>query len=78
MQAGLSSLFMACMSGHLDVVRLLLANKADANLQDQVHCHSVQSSHSKAPHTHLPLVRQASFFKQLMKEQRQHVWFVGE
>ncbi len=26
------------MNGHLDVVRLLLDSKADANLADQVHC----------------------------------------
>jgi hypothetical protein len=36
MQAGLTSLFMASMNGHLDVVRLLLERKADANLADQV------------------------------------------
>jgi hypothetical protein len=35
-QAGLTSLFTASMSGHLDVVRLLLDSKADANLADQV------------------------------------------
>ena len=33
---------MASMNGHLDVVRLLLDSKADANLADQVH--SVQLS----------------------------------
>jgi ankyrin repeat protein len=35
-QAGLTGLFMASMNGHLDVVRLLLESKADANLADQV------------------------------------------
>ncbi len=35
-QAGLSGLFMASMNGHLDVVRLLLDSKANANLADQV------------------------------------------
>ncbi len=33
-QAGLTSLFMASMNGHLEVVRLLLENKADANLAE--------------------------------------------
>jgi hypothetical protein len=35
-QTGLTGLFMASMNGHLDVVRLLLDSKADANLADQV------------------------------------------
>jgi ankyrin repeat protein len=35
-QAGFTGLFMASMNGHLDVVRLLLDSKADANLTDQV------------------------------------------
>ena len=36
MQNMLTGLFMASMNGHLDVVRLLLERKADANLADQV------------------------------------------
>jgi hypothetical protein len=35
-QTGLTGLFMASMNGHLDVVRLLLDSRADANLADQV------------------------------------------
>ncbi len=33
-QAGLTALFTASVNGHLDVVRLLLENKADANLTE--------------------------------------------
>ena len=35
-QAGLTGLFTASFNGHLDVVRLLLDSKADANLANQV------------------------------------------
>ncbi len=35
MQAGLTGLVMASMNGHVDVARLLLESKADANLADQ-------------------------------------------
>jgi ankyrin repeat protein len=38
LQGGATSLSLAAGNGHEAVVRLLLDNKAEANLADQVHC----------------------------------------
>jgi ankyrin repeat protein len=38
LQGGATSLSLAAGNGHEAVVRLLLDNKAEANLTDQVHC----------------------------------------